>query len=65
MYILKNETNLEFKNQRMTAEEIGISKDTLSRILNRRKTCSKPIAYSIVKHFNAKKDVEDYFEKVD
>jgi plasmid maintenance system antidote protein VapI len=64
MYSLK-ENILEIDNQRNFAAEIGISEETLSRIISRKQKCSKMTAYSITKHYNSSKEINDYFERVD
>lgn len=56
---------LNIENQTHFADEIGISQETLSRILNKKQNCSKVIAYSITKHYNPIKEIEDLFERVD
>ena len=69
MYYLKEILNLNviFKNKNLTqkesSEEIGISEETFSRILNRKRKCSKVTAYAITKFFDKEADIEDYFEK--
>ena len=66
MYILKENivVDLKCETQRKVAEKIGITEQTLSKILNRKMTCSKMIAYCIVKINNSEADIEDYFERV-
>lgn len=56
--------NLNIENQRKFAEEVGIAKETLSRILTKSQNCSKVIAYSITKHYDLSKEIEDFFERV-
>ncbi len=63
MYILKE--NLVIENQTDFAEKVGIALETLSRILSRKQKCSKVTAYSIAKHYNEHRDIENYFERVD
>lgn len=66
MYILKENivVDLKCETQRKVAEKIGITEQTLSKILNRKMACSKMIAYCIVKINNSEADIEDYFERV-
>ena len=66
MYILKENivVNLKCETQRKVAEKIGITEQTLSKILNRKMACSKMIAYCIVKINNSEAEIEDYFERV-
>lgn len=69
MYYFKEIQNVNqiFKNRNMTqkesAEKIGITKETFSRILNRKRKCSKVTAYAITKFFDEYAEIEDYFEK--
>ncbi len=69
MYLFKKIENLNqmFKNRKLTqkeaAEIIGITKETFSRILNRKRKCSKVTAYAITKFFDEEADLKDYFEK--
>ena len=67
MYILKENVivDLKGKTQRKVAEKIGITEQTLSKILNRKMPCSKMIAYCIVKTNNNENEIEDYFERVE
>lgn len=66
MYILKENivVDLKCETQRKVAEKIGITEQTLSKILNRKMACSKMIAYCIVKINNSEAEIEDYFERV-
>ena len=66
MYILKKNivVDLKCETQRKVAEKIGITEQTLSKILNRKMACSKMIAYCIVKINNSEAEIEDYFERV-
>ena len=61
MYYIKN--RMKFKSQVKAAEEIGIAKETLSRILNGKVGTSKMTAYCIVKCFDKEAEIEDYFKK--
>ena len=65
MYILKENivVDLKCETQRKVAEKIGITEQTLSKILNRKMACSKMIAYCIVKINNSEAEIEDYFER--
>lgn len=71
MYFFKEIDNLNqiFRNKNITrkeaAEEIGIAKETLSRILNRRRNCTKVTAYAITIFFDKTAKIEDYFTKVE
>ena len=65
MYILKENIIIDLKGetQRRVADKIGITEQTLSKILNRKMTCSKMIAYCITKVNDNIGEIEDYFEK--
>lgn len=69
MYYFKEIENFSqiFKNRNITqkeaAEEIGIAEETFSRILNRKRKCSRVTAYAITKFFDENAEIEDYFEK--
>lgn len=69
MYIFKEIENLNqmFKNsnttQKESSQEIGIAEETFSRILNRKRKCSKVTAYAITKFFDKEAEIEDYFDK--
>lgn len=45
------------------ARKIGVSPETLSRILNRKQLCSKTLAYAITKCVNVKMEINDLFDK--
>lgn len=61
MYIIKKAKLIFFDNNREVANRIGITEFTLSKILNKKQATQKTTAYCIVKTFNPKKEVEDYF----
>ena len=67
MYILKENVIVDFngEKQKKIAEQIGITEQTLSKVLNRKMPCSKMIAYCIVKINDKEKEIEDFFERVD
>lgn len=65
MFTIKENVTIDIANQKVFAEEVGISEETLSRILSRKQKCSKVTAYSITKHLNPNKEIKDYFERVD
>lgn len=61
MYIAKTE---QFKNirQREIAKKVGITEETLSRVINRKQTTTKTTAFCIVKMIDGNAEIEDYFE---
>lgn len=67
MFIIKENVNLIFngKSQREVASKIGITEFTLSKILNRKQSCSKMAAYCITKCNDENAEILDYFEYVD
>lgn len=54
---------IKFDNQRKASKEIGITPETLSRILNAKVGATKIMAYCITKHYNKDAEIEDYFTK--
>jgi DNA-binding XRE family transcriptional regulator len=44
------------------AKEIGCSQETLSRILNKKQSCSKTLAYAITKLINPDFEISTLFE---
>ncbi len=53
---------IRFENQRKASKEIGITPETLCRILSGKKGTTKITAYCITKHFNCNAEISDYFE---
>jgi plasmid maintenance system antidote protein VapI len=53
---------IKFENQTKTAQQIGIAKETLSRILSGKQGTSKVIAYCITKTYDSEAEILDYFE---
>lgn len=53
---------IRFDNQRKASKEIGITPQTLCRILSGKKGTTKITAYCITKHFNSNAEINDYFE---
>lgn len=67
MFIVKENVNLIFKgkSQREVAEKIGVTEFTLSKILNRKQSCSKMTAYCITKINDENAEILDYFDYVE
>lgn len=65
MYKIKDEIILPIHNQKKFAEEIGVTPESLSRILNKRQNCSKTLAYAITKNFDNNFELNDIFERVE
>lgn len=64
-YMLKDNIEVDFTNQRLIAKRLGIHEVTLSKILNKKSSTNKPTAFYItVLNGGTEKDIEKYFEKV-
>ena len=63
MYLLKDPTKITIINQSQLAKKIGVNNATLNRIFNQKQSCSKIMAYAIVKSINENAEIEDYFIK--
>lgn len=63
MYKIKK--HIEFSNQRIASEEIGIAQETLNRIINGKQSCSKMTAYCITKTFKKDLEIEDLFIRIE
>ena len=63
MYLLKDIEKISIINQSQLAKKIGINQATLNRIFNKKQSCSKVIAYAIVKSINENAEIKDYFTK--
>lgn len=63
MYTIKvpNMIKFGFGQNGKIAQQIGLSKEHLSRILNGKDSTKYTTAYCIVKLFNSSKEVKDYF----
>ena len=67
MYLFKKEKKKELLNGmkiKTVAEQIGITKEFLSRVLCRKKKCSKLVAYCVVKYLDNDAEILDYFDYV-
>lgn len=45
------------------ADKIGVTSQFLSQVLNGKRTCSKTVAYCIVKCLCENAEIDDYFKK--
>lgn len=52
---------IRFNSQKKASQDIGITEETLSRILCGKKGTRKTTAYCIVKYFNKDAEINDYF----
>lgn len=62
MYILKVDAKIDF-NKTKASEVIGVSREYLTDILNRKKSCSKVLAFCITKYINKNAEIIEYFKK--
>ena len=62
MYIAIKDKFNEVK-QIYIANQIGISKETLNRIINKKQTTKKTTAYCIVKAIDHNAEIEEYFRR--
>ena len=60
MYIFKNNKNTTIR-QVEASKVIGVTPQTLSKILNGKYACSKVMAYAITKYFDENAEIEEYF----
>ena len=63
MWHFKDKNVMKMYNKTKVAEYIGITVQTLSRIINGKQDCSKLVAYCITKFLNQEAEIEDYFYK--
>lgn len=63
MYLMNDVGTNAFKlyKQKAVAEEIGITKETLNKIIRQKGYCSKLTAYCITKFLNPDDEIEKYF----
>lgn len=45
------------------AEEVGIAQSYMSMLINKRRSCSKFLAYYLTKYMNSEAEIEDFFER--
>ena len=55
------EKRIRFYNQKKASEEIGITPETLCRILSGKRGTTKITAYCITKYYNKNAEINDYF----
>ena len=63
MYQLRDINKVSIINQSELARKVGINQATLNRIFNQKQSCSKVLAYAIVKAINENNEILDYFDK--
>ena len=60
MYKIKETINVKI-NKKKASEEIGISREYLTQIVNGKTTCTKKTAYCITKFLNGNAEIKDFF----
>lgn len=63
MYRFKENIKIEV-NKTKASEVIGISRVYLTDILNKRKDCTKVVAYCITKFLDYNAEIKDYFDRI-
>lgn len=63
MWTFKNKEMAKTYNKVQMANVIGLSPDTVRRVINGKQECSKLVAYCITKFLNSESEIEDYFDK--
>lgn len=64
MWKFKDKEVARTYNKVQVAKVIGITPDTLRRVINGKQVCSKLVAYAFTKFLNKDAEIEDYFERV-
>lgn len=64
MYWFKDDIRVSYINKAAASQIIGISRVSLSNILNRKCGCRKVVAYCITKFFDKNAEITDYFDEV-
>ena len=63
MWTFKNKEIAKTYNKEQMANVIGLSPDTVRRVINGKQDCSKLVAYCITKFLNSESEIEEYFIK--
>lgn len=63
MWHFKDKNVAKMYNKTKLANYIGLSPDTLRRVVNGKQDCSTLVAYCITKTLNNNAEIEDYFYK--
>ena len=64
MWTFKDKEVAKTYNKEQMANVIGLSPDTVRRVINGKQKCSKLVAYCITKFLNSEAEIEEYFERV-
>lgn len=65
MWIFKDKEVAKTYNKTQMAKIIGLSADTLRRVINGKQDCSKLVAYCITKFLNSEAEITDYFDYIE
>lgn len=63
MWTFKDKEVAKAYNKEQMANVIGLSPDTVRRVINGKQDCSKLVAYCITKFLNSESEIEEYFIK--
>ena len=63
MWTFKDKEVAKTYNKEQMANVIGLSPDTVRRVINSKQYCSKLVAYCITKFLNSESEIEEYFIK--
>lgn len=61
MWTFKDKEVAKTYNKEQMANVIGLSPDTVRRVINGKQECSKLVAYCITKFLNSEAEIEEYF----
>ena len=61
MWTFKDKEVAKTYNKEQMANVIGLSPDTVRRVINGKQECSKLVAYCITKFLNYEAEIEEYF----
>lgn len=64
MYLFKDKNVAITYNKVQMAKVIGLTPDTLRKIINGKQKCSKLTAYCITKFLNSEAEILDYFDRL-
>jgi DNA-binding XRE family transcriptional regulator len=65
MWKFKDKEIAKIYNKTKMAKVIGITPDTLRRVINGKQNCSKLVAYCITKFLSEDAEIADYFDYIE
>lgn len=65
MWKFKDKEIAKIYNKTKMAKVIGITPDTLRRVINGKQICSKLVAYCITKFLSEDAEIADYFDYIE